>query len=273
MMRRILWVLALLSTTACGSDDSSPSAPSAPPAAAVPPTVASLAVTLREAVVRMGGTTQAAATATLTNGQTQALTSGFLSDTPAVATVSDSGLVTAVTQGRANIYLVHEGRQGLAQVLVPVRPQTIDFGAFSGFGAAPYLESGTAVAPVSGTWTFSGYGKPGPAVVFHGFEYMAASAAAEIEVTAGGSLFTFASVDLYSSVTRIPWEFTGFRNSVPVFTATGQQGNTFGNFVTTTNPRASDNIDRLVIKLTQPENTTCQTCARNPMGLDNIVIR
>jgi hypothetical protein len=98
------------------------------------------------------------------------------------------------------------------------------------------------------------------------------SAVGELAVTFGGGLFTFAAVDVYSSVTPIPWEFTGYRKEAPVFTASGQQGNTFGRFVTTANPRASEFIDRLVIKLTQPVNTSCMTCNGNPMGLDNIVI-
>ena len=39
------------------------------------------------------------------SGQSQAVATGFLSDTPGVATVTDGGLVTAVSQGRANIYV------------------------------------------------------------------------------------------------------------------------------------------------------------------------
>lgn len=39
-------------------------------------------------------------------GQSQALTTGWLSDAPAVATVTDAGLVTGVANGRATIYVI-----------------------------------------------------------------------------------------------------------------------------------------------------------------------
>jgi hypothetical protein len=234
--------------------------------------VTAVEVVLPNALLRASETTQVTATATMSNSQAQVVTAGFQSDTPSVARVSDSGLVTAVAEGRANIFVVYQGRQGLAQVRVMGSPLVVTFNTFAGYGSGSYTEGGATVTPMSGGWTFNGYGNPGPATVFPGFGYMAGSASGEIAVTFGGGLFTFAAVDLYSSVTPIPWEFTGYRKSAPVFTATGQQGNTFGRFVTTANPRASEPIDRLVIKLTQPNNTTCATCSNNPMGLDNIVI-
>ena len=267
-MRLLLCALALASTTACSSDTPAPSAPSG----SSTPTVTAVDVALQNGLLRASDTTQVSATAMLSNGQTQAVTAGFQSDTPSVARVSDTGLVTAIAEGRANIFVVYQGRQGQAQVRVTGRPLVITFTAFAGFGAGPYTEGGATISPMSGGWTFNGYGNPGPATVFPGFAYMAPSASGAIEVTFGGGLFTFAAVDLYSSVTPIPWGFTGYRKQAPVFAAGGQQGNTLGRFVTTANPAASEPIDRLVITLTQPVNTTCMTCSGNPMGLDNIVI-
>jgi hypothetical protein len=43
---------------------------------------------------------------------------GFKSDTPAVATSTDSGLVTGVTNGLANIYTIYAGKQGTKQIRV-----------------------------------------------------------------------------------------------------------------------------------------------------------
>jgi hypothetical protein len=60
----------------------------------------------------MGQTTQASGTATLSNGQSQALTSAWQSDAPGVATVTDAGLLTGVGNGRATIYVMNGGRQG-----------------------------------------------------------------------------------------------------------------------------------------------------------------
>lgn len=270
-MRIVLCAIALAVVTACRSENSGTSTPAAPSPTSAP-TVTAVEIAVQNALLRATDTTQVTSTATLSNGQTQAVTAGFQSDSPSIARVTDGGLVTAVAEGRANIFVVHQGRQGTAQVRVMGSPLVITFNALTGFASGSYSEGGATVTPVAGGWTLNSYGNPGPATVFPGFSFMAPSAVGEIEVTLGGGLFMFAAVDVYSSVTPIPWEFSGSRKQLPVFTAAGQQGNTFGRFVTTANPRASDTIDRLVIKLTQPVNTTCMTCSNNPMGLDNIVI-
>jgi len=54
----------------------------------------------------------------MSNGTTQNITSGFKSDVPGVATVTDSGMVTAVAAGLANIYVVSGGQQGTKNVRV-----------------------------------------------------------------------------------------------------------------------------------------------------------
>ena len=270
-MRNLLCVIGLAVVTACHSDNTSTATPAAPSPSG-PPTVTAVEIAVPNALLRATDTTQVTSTATLSNGQTQPVTAGFQSDSPSVARVTDGGLVTAVAEGRANISVVYQGRQGQAQVRVMGSPVVITFNTFRGFASGPYTEGGATVTQGAGGWTLNSYGNPGPATVFPGFSFMAPSAVGELEVTYDGGLFMFAAVDVYSSVTPIPWEFTGYRKQQLVYTAAGQQGNTFGRFVTTANPRASDAIDRLVIKLTQPVNTTCATCSNNPMGLDNIVI-
>jgi len=145
----------------------------------------------------------------------------------------------------------------------------VSAGAFAG-----YTQDGFDVTPASGTWFGrTTYGAPAPFVFFEGFAYLEPPTAASLEVTAGGDLFTFDSVDLYSSVTKIPWEFTGFLGAVQVFSTSGELGNTFGQFENVINPSAGVEIDRLVITLTQPTNATCPTCDKNPMGPDNIAVR
>ena len=101
-MYRIFLIVGLAAVMAACGDDS-PTAPSG--------TTSSITVTVNSPV-RMGQTTQASGTAMLSNGQSQAVTSGWLSDAPGVATVSDAGLVTGVSNGRATIYVVSGGRQG-----------------------------------------------------------------------------------------------------------------------------------------------------------------
>lgn len=79
-------------------------------------TASSVVVTLAQDGVLVGRTMQASATATMSDGTTRAVTSGWQSDTPSVATASPTGLVTGVSNGRATIYVIYEGRQGQAVV-------------------------------------------------------------------------------------------------------------------------------------------------------------
>ena len=102
VVKRLLVALPTALVAACGADKS-PAAPS--------PTTTAVTVTV-SSPVRMGQTAQAAGTETLSDGQTRSITSGWLSDAPGVATVTSSGLVTGVANGRATIYVVANGRQG-----------------------------------------------------------------------------------------------------------------------------------------------------------------
>ena len=90
----------------------------------------------------------------------------------------------------------------------------------------------------------------------------------ELRITYGGTPFRFESVDLYSSVTPIPYTFIGLSNSVAVFTGSGTVPNTFGQFAPVLNPSVATPIDTLLIRLTNPQ----LACCNNPMGLDNIKV-
>jgi hypothetical protein len=105
-MYRLSLVLALVALPACGGDGDSSSSSSSPS-----PVTSGVSVTVTSPV-RMGQTTQATGNATLSGGQTQPVTTGWLSDAAAVATVSNAGLVTGVSNGRATIYVVSGGQQG-----------------------------------------------------------------------------------------------------------------------------------------------------------------
>lgn len=80
------------------------------------------------------------------------------------------------------------------------------------------------------------------------------------------ALFSFRSVDVYSSITPIPYTISGIRDFATVFVMTDTVPNTFGAFRTVTSTHATDLIDTLTIQLTNPN-----TCCPNPMGVDNIV--
>jgi hypothetical protein len=137
-----------------------------------------------------------------------------------------------------------------------------------GAPVATYTESGLTLVTTAAAWqTSTTYGNPAPFIQF----IRPASAPAvvgEVRITAGGAAFTFSSVDIYSSVTPIPFRITGLLNSTTVFTLERTQPNTFGNFATITNPLSSAAIDTLVIQLSNPATP----CCANPVGLDNIVV-
>jgi len=104
-MCRVLMLLVLTTVAACGDSDSSGSPTSSSS------TTTGVAVTV-SSPLRMGQTAQASGTESRSGGQTQNITTGWLSDAPAVATVTGAGLVTGVANGRATVYVVAGGRQG-----------------------------------------------------------------------------------------------------------------------------------------------------------------
>jgi hypothetical protein len=140
---------------------------------------------------------------------------------------------------------------------------TIDFNGLSGSNGSPftsYMEYGFTVSAITNNWLVGqNYGNPAP------FIYFTTQSAETIAVTDGGATFEFASIDLYASLTPIPYTFTGFFGGNQVFTVSGQVPNTFGNFATVMNPYSGDVIDTLDVTLTNPSSN-------NPMGLDNIVL-
>ena len=114
-MNRLLIALPFVALFAACGDDNSPSSSSSTTAPS--PTTTAVTVTVSNPV-RMGQTAQATGSETLSDGQTRAITSGWLSDAAAVATVTNAGLVTGVANGRATIYVVTGGRQGQQVVRV-----------------------------------------------------------------------------------------------------------------------------------------------------------
>jgi Fibronectin type III domain len=132
-----------------------------------------------------------------------------------------------------------------------------------------YEESDFAITPTGASWVaLTSFGNPAPFIQFSRAANEG-NVVGEVVVAAnGGSTFRFESVDLYSSVTTIPHEILGLRNGSLVFNVSGTVPNTFGRFVTITNPQVTSMIDTLVIRLSNPPTP----CCANPVGLDNIVL-
>ena len=151
---------------------------------------------------------------------------------------------------------------------VSTGPITIAFDGLKGSAFKGYSQDGFTVSPTSGRWmALTTYGNPLPSIIFTRSAAQPTITAA-VTITASGSEFRFQSVDLYSSITTIPYVFTGRLKSNQVFSVSAEEGNTFGSFVTVPNPNATDTIDTLVITLSNPETPCCP----NPVGLDNIVV-
>lgn len=159
-------------------------------------------------------------------------------------------------------------------LLLPTLPASAAVITFDGLQTptpftTTYTESGFNVSPVSNDWiVWTGYGNPAPAIVFFNPDTIFETSAA-VEVTAGGGLFTFQAVDLYSSVTPIPYVFVGLLNSTVVLNQSGTVPNTSGNFRTVLT-NSTQPIDTLRITVVNP--STAPFGGRNPAGLDNIVV-
>lgn len=129
-----------------------------------------------------------------------------------------------------------------------------------------YAQDGFAVAPVSGSWVGFAYGNPAPSIVFTDTQGTGGQASS-IAVTRAGLAFTFAAIDLYSSLTPIPYAFRGTLGGQTVFTSSSIVPNTFGAFATVPSADAAAIIDRLEVTL-----STVQVSFPNPYGIDNIVV-
>ena len=102
----------------------------------------------------------------MSNGQTQAVTTGWRSDAPTVATITDGGNLTAVANGEATITVAFGGAQGTKRIRVAPNydgrwpgMQVINACAATGDFAGICDEGGTVVSlsfPVSATMRHPG---------------------------------------------------------------------------------------------------------------------
>lgn len=151
----------------------------------------------------------------------------------------------------------------------PFEPGTISFGGITSADAlGSYSERGLVMSLTGAEWTGSlTYGNGAPFVLFR--SAAGVSTTGTVELNGGGQLFSFVSVDLYSSTTKIPYTITGLRGGSTAFTLSDIVPNTFGRFKTVDASDPGIQIDTLRIALTN----NAAPCCPNPMGLDNIVVR
>ena len=156
-------------------------------------------------------------------GFTDLLQSGFTVNVSANNYVSQSKGVTLTSN------------QTLSFQLTP--KVTVGFNGLTANAASvtTYTESGVTVSATSGPWVASTtFGNPAPFIQFYASP--GTTVTGEVRVAAGGSVFSFYSVDLYSSITPIPYTIRGIRNGSSVFTLTDTLPNTFGAFRTVAKP-------------------------------------
>lgn len=254
----------LVTTAACGHGQNSPTAPGSPSSAAT----ASTDVRTPGAPGKVDVCHRA--------GDAYVSISVAQPAVPAHLAHGD-GLVGQAVPGTGSLF-------GPGCVISAAPPVTITFGALTvnGVPFTSLVESGFEVrvtGPSSYTraWESASFiGKPTPSLIFR---VPAASppTSGAILLTPEAGTFRFVSVDLYSSLTPIPYQFIGYTtqpvsggiNFTEVFNVTGTLPGTMGNFVTVTNPYSDVPIDRLLIVLTNPTTACCS----NAMGLDTIVVR
>ncbi|MGH6648359.1 hypothetical protein [Aquabacterium sp.] len=118
--------------------------------------------------------------------------------------------------------------------------------------AGPYTEGGFTVTPEGGPWYGIGnIGVPGRPNSFIYIEREPYGQAVEgvARITHQGHGFNFNSLLMYSSISPVPYVFTGLLGGNVVFTDTGTLPNPEGEFVQVSNSHASDLIDTLEIRL------------------------
>jgi len=158
---------------------------------------------------------------------------------------------------------------GTSQPTADPGPCVVGFSELQVNGAAFGTQTacGLTIAATGASWQASTtYGHPAPFIQF--VSPTSTTTSGDVSVTSSGNGFSFVSVDIYSSTTKIPYEITGLIKGAVLFTISGVQGNTYGNFATIGNPNAAVPVDTLRIRLT---NSSAPCCA-NPMGLDTIRI-
>jgi len=127
MSKKVRVLVALVACTlvvsSCGSDGGGSSTPTTPTPPATP-TVTGVTVVGPGGTPTPGQTAQFTATAALSNGTTQAVTSQatWQSSNTGIATVTSSGLVTAVAAGQAEIRATYQNMTGTAGVSVASPP-------------------------------------------------------------------------------------------------------------------------------------------------------
>ncbi|HEX4077284.1 MAG TPA: hypothetical protein VHX61_00210 [Rhizomicrobium sp.] len=157
--------------------------------------------------------------------------------------------------------------QSLSGRTVPGRAFDLGFdGLANGAAFKTYKSHGFTVRRVKPGWTVDGdFGNPAPEIEFVVPANTIVGKA--VTVTEAGKEFSLDSIDIYSSVAAVDWEFVGSLKGLTLYKDKGQIPNPMGGFATVSNPDVSTLVDSVEIRL-----TGVRAGVDNPVGLDNVVV-
>ncbi|HEX4158696.1 MAG TPA: hypothetical protein VHY79_09480 [Rhizomicrobium sp.] len=157
--------------------------------------------------------------------------------------------------------------QSLSQRTASGRAFDLGFdGLRNGTAFGTYKAHGFTVRRVKPGWTVDGiFGDPAPEIEFLVPANTVVGKA--VTVTEARKKFSLDSVDIYSSLAAVDWEFVGSLKGQALYTDKGQIPDPMGGFATVTNPDASILVDSVEIRL-----AGVKVGVDNPVGLDNIVV-
>ncbi|MGH9678758.1 MAG: galactose oxidase-like domain-containing protein, partial [Candidatus Acidiferrales bacterium] len=189
-----------------------------------PPTLVSIAVTPANATLANGATQQFTATGTYSDSSTQNLTSSvtWSSSAPAVATISSTGLATAVGPGSTSIHAVSGAITGSTGLTVPSASSGLvghwAFDEGTGSAAADSSGSGYNASLFNGvSWVT---GKLGDAVSANGSNQYASTPTINLSATGAATVAMWVN-RTYTNGADVLFEFSNDYNS---------NNNTFGFF-------------------------------------------
>jgi hypothetical protein len=125
-MRRLIYASAFavalsLGPWACSGGNTSSSTPSTPtPTTAATPSVTAVTVTVVGGIPAIGSTAQFTATASLSNGTTQTVTTQatWQSSALGIVTITAAGVITAVAAGEADIIATYQTVSGTSHITI-----------------------------------------------------------------------------------------------------------------------------------------------------------
>jgi len=158
--------------------------------------------------------------------------------------------------------------QELSGEVAPGKAFDLGFdGLTNGAAFKTYTAHGFTVQRANPGWIVYGdFGNPAPMIGFNVPANTIVSKA--VTVTEAGKQFALDSIDIYSSLAPVNWEFVGKLAGQTLYKDKGQAPNPMGGFATVPNPDATTPVDSVEIKLTSVQTPCCE----NSMGLDNIIV-